>query len=45
MQDIETAIESLAREGLIVDSGSRRFSPRTGKYEICWVAADISTLH
>ena len=43
MQDIETAIESLASEGLIVDSGRRRFSPRTGQFEIVWVAAHITT--
>jgi len=43
MQDIELAIESLASEGLIVDSGRRRLNPRTGQFEIVWVVADIST--
>jgi len=35
---IEEAIQSLAREGLIVDSGQRRWSERSGRYEIVWIA-------
>jgi hypothetical protein len=35
-EEIEEAIERLAREGLIVDSGERRWSERTGRYEIVW---------
>jgi hypothetical protein len=30
------AIEEAARMGLIVDSGERRWSERTGRYEIVW---------
>jgi hypothetical protein len=33
---IEQAIEEAARMGLIVDSGERRWSERTGRYEIVW---------
>jgi hypothetical protein len=35
-EEIEEAIHRLAREGLIVDSGERRWSERTGRYEIVW---------
>jgi hypothetical protein len=40
--EIEEAISSLAEKGLIVDSGRRRYSQRTGRYEIVWVAAEIT---
>jgi hypothetical protein len=33
---IEEAIQDLARKGLVVDSGQRRWSQRTGRYEIVW---------
>ena len=33
---IEAAIQELVRKGLIVDSGKRRWSQRTGRYEIVW---------
>jgi hypothetical protein len=36
LEEIEEAIKQLAREGLIVDSGERRWSERTGRYEIVW---------
>jgi hypothetical protein len=35
-EEIEEAIHRLAREGLVVDSGERRWSERTGRYEIVW---------
>jgi hypothetical protein len=35
---IEQAIQSLARKGLIVNSGRRRWSERTGRYEIVWIS-------
>jgi biotin operon repressor len=35
-EEIEEAIQRLAEEGLIVDSGERRWSARTGRYEIVW---------
>jgi hypothetical protein len=37
---IEEAIQDLARWGLIVDSGRRRWSERTRSYEIVWVASE-----
>jgi hypothetical protein len=33
---IEEAIQDLVRKGLVVDSGQRRWSQRTGRYEIVW---------
>jgi hypothetical protein len=33
---IQEAFQRAAREGLIVDSGKRRWSERTGRYEILW---------
>jgi hypothetical protein len=35
-EEIEEAFHRLAREGLIVDSGERRWSEQTGRYEIVW---------
>jgi hypothetical protein len=35
-ETIEEAIKNLAREGLIVDTGRRRWSERSGRYEIVW---------
>jgi hypothetical protein len=35
-EEIEEAIQQLARDGLIVDSRERRWSERTGRYEIVW---------
>jgi hypothetical protein len=34
----EKALEELAAEGRIVDSGMREWNPRTGRYEIVWTA-------
>jgi hypothetical protein len=39
---IEQAIQDLARDGLIVDSGRRRWSERTGRYEIVWIASEFA---
>lgn len=39
---VEQAIQDLAREGLIVDSGRRRWSERNGRYEIVWVASEFA---
>ena len=33
---IEEAIQDLVRKGLVIDSGQRRWSQRTGRYEIVW---------
>jgi hypothetical protein len=35
-RSIEAAIQELVRKGLVVDSGQRRWSERTGRYEIVW---------
>ena len=39
---IEGAIRDLARQGLIVDTGHRRWSERTGRYEIVWAASEFA---
>jgi chromosome segregation and condensation protein ScpB len=39
---IEQAIQNLARRGLIVDSGRRRWSERTRSYQIVWVAREFA---
>ena len=36
---IEEAIQDLAKQGLIIDSGERKWSERTRRYEIVWMAA------
>ena len=41
LDEIHETIEKLASDGLIVDTGRRRFSPRTGRYEIVWAAASV----
>ena len=33
---IEAAIQELVRKGLVLDSGQRRWSQRTGRHEIVW---------
>jgi len=35
---IEEALRSLAEKGLIFDTGRRRWSERTGTYQIVWAA-------
>ena len=42
IEAIEEAIEDLARQGLIVDTGHRRWSERTGRYEIVWAASEFA---
>jgi hypothetical protein len=39
-QTIEEIFAALARCGLIIDSGRKRFSERTGQFETVWVATD-----
>ena len=41
---IEQAIQNLARKGLIVDSGHRRWSERTRSYQIVWVSSEFADL-
>jgi hypothetical protein len=40
MEAVEQALQDMAREGLIVDSGRREWSELTGRYEIVWVAGE-----
>jgi hypothetical protein len=35
-RSIEEAIQHFVRKGWLVDSGQRRWSERTGRYEIVW---------
>jgi len=42
---IEQAIQNLARKGLIVDSGRRKWSERTGCYEIVWISHEFANLN
>jgi hypothetical protein len=42
IEAIEQAIQDLAREGLIVDTGRRSWSARTGRYEIVWAAREFA---
>jgi hypothetical protein len=37
---IREALAELARKGLIVDTGRRRYSTRSGKWEIVWTKAE-----
>ena len=39
-RSIEEAIQELVRKGLLVDSGQRRWSERSKRYEIVWKATD-----
>jgi len=39
---IEQAIQDLARQGLIVDTGRRRWSERTRSYQIVWAASEFA---
>ena len=34
---IEQALQDMAREGLIVDSGRREWNELTGRYDIVWI--------
>ncbi len=37
-KSVNKAIQELAREGKIYDTGQRRWSERTGSYQIVWAA-------
>jgi len=37
LEDIKARIGELVEMGLVVDSGQRRWSEETGKYEIMWM--------
>jgi hypothetical protein len=36
LRSIEEAIQDLVRKGLLIDSGRKKWSQRTGRYEIVW---------
>jgi len=38
-EDIRRAIQDLVEEGLVVDSGRKKWNKRTGQYEILWTAS------
>jgi hypothetical protein len=40
LKEIEQAIASLVAEGLVMDSGRRRFNERTGRLDVVWVATE-----
>ena len=44
-QGIEAAIRALADEGLIYDTGQRRWSERSQEYQIVWATIDSRTLN
>jgi hypothetical protein len=37
-EEICQAVQELVKQGLVVDSGRKRWSERTGQYEILWVS-------
>ncbi len=41
-EDICQAVQDLAEQGLIVDSGRKQWSKRTGQYEILWMLSPIA---
>jgi hypothetical protein len=41
-EDICQAVQDLAEQGLIVDSGRKQWSNRTGQYEILWMLNPIA---
>jgi hypothetical protein len=41
---IESAIQDFARKGLVADSGQRRWSERTRRYEIVWEYTAAGTM-
>jgi hypothetical protein len=46
LNEIRAAVQELVRRGLVVDSGERRCSERTKRYEIVWaLAGSGETLH
>ena len=40
LNEIREAFEELVRMGLLVDSGKRRWSEKTKRYEIAWILAN-----
>jgi hypothetical protein len=43
--EIEAAIRALADEGLIYDTGQRRWSERFQEYQIVWATVESRTLN
>jgi hypothetical protein len=44
-REIEAAIRALADEGLIYDTGQRRWSERFQEYQIVWATIESRTLN
>jgi hypothetical protein len=44
-REIEAAIRALADEGLIYDTGRRRWSERFQEYQIVWATVESRTLN
>ena len=42
LEAIEQALQDMAREGLIVDSGRREWNELTGRYDIVWIAREFA---
>ncbi|MCK1485921.1 hypothetical protein IVB25_25310 [Bradyrhizobium sp. 193] len=42
---IEEALQQLAQEGRIVDSGERKWNAITRKHDIVWVSSEHATKH
>ena len=40
IEEIDAIIQSMVRIGLVRDSGQRRWSEETGRYEIVWELTD-----
>jgi hypothetical protein len=43
--EIQAALERLASEGVIFDTGKKRWSKHTGRYETVWSAVERKTLN
>jgi hypothetical protein len=39
--EIKAAIQDLVEEGLVFDTGRKRWSERTGRYEIVWALSGL----
>jgi hypothetical protein len=43
--EIQAALQRLASKGLIFDTGKKRWSEGSGRYEIVWAAIEYRTLN
>ena len=42
---VEEALQQLPREGRVYDTGKRKWSSVTRKYEIVWASSELATKH